>query len=197
METLPSNLRHGLRLLHRDWTVTLVSLVALGTSIGALATVFTAVDAVLIRPLPYPQPGRIVVLRQRFEGNGAVSSTSISAPEFTDYRVQNRTFDAIAAYTPAEVNFTGSGDPQRLHAVAVTPGFFRVLGAAPVAGRTFLEEEGQPGRNNSVVLWYGLWRRQFAGERSAVGKTILLNGRARSIAGVMPAHVTFPGDPHL
>src|SRR5215471_5299573 len=119
METLRSNLRHSFRLLHRDWTVTLASVAALGTSIGALATVFSAVDAVLIRPPPYPQPTRIVVLRQRFEGAGAVGSTFISAPEFADYRAQNRTLDAIGIYTPTEINFTGSGDPQRLHAVAV------------------------------------------------------------------------------
>lgn len=191
------NLQYGLRLLHRDRTVTIVSVIALAVSIGAMTTIFSAVDTVLLRALPYPKPHAIVILQQRFEGGGSVHPTSISAPEFADYRAQNRTFAQVAAYAPADVSLTGTSEPERVHAAVVTPDFFRIFAVRPLYGRIFLDEEGQPGRNNSVVLSHSLWQRRFGGERSVIGRTIVLNGRARTVVGVMPASMTFPSDTEL
>ncbi|HEY1341589.1 MAG TPA: ABC transporter permease [Bryobacteraceae bacterium] len=194
METLWASLRYGVRLLYRDRTVTLIAVVALGVSIGSISAMFSAVDAVLLRPLPYPNAARAVVLLQRFENGGSVRPTAISAPEFADYRDRNRTLERIAAWAPADASLTGIGDPERVHAAVVTPDFFRVFGVQPVEGRWFVDEEGQPGRNNSIVLAYGLWQRRFGGNRSAIGSTVSLNGRARKVVGVMPASMNFPGE---
>jgi putative ABC transport system permease protein len=191
IDGLLGDIRYGVRALAQRPGFTAVALLALALGIGANSAIFSVVNAVLLRPLPYKDPDRIVMLWQRFEGASAGRS-QVSPPEFVDYQSQSESFEQLAAYLTADVNLTGGGEPERMSALVVSPGLHILLGAQPILGRTFLPEEAQPGRNLVALVSHGLWQRRFGGDPNLVGEAITINGRNRTVVGIMAPGFRFP-----
>ena len=200
VETTLQDLRYGMRALRKSPAYSLVAVATLAIGIGAGTTVFSVVGAVLLRPLPFAAPGRLVRI---YETNPLRRWTAnIASPaNYWDWREQNKSFTDIAAYEQfnstgsggSDVFLTGFGDPQGLKSLGVSGNLFQVLGAAPLLGRTFVEEEQWDGRARVAVLSYGLWQSAFGGDPAIVGRTITLSGRAFDVVGVMPRTFFFPG----
>jgi putative ABC transport system permease protein len=164
---------------------TAVAVLALALGIGANTAIFTIVNAVLLEPLPFRDPSRLVVLWEttaRRPGRPNV----LGPANFARWQERATAFETMAPFYDYRVNLTGSGEPEELVAQDVTVDFFPTLGVAPLAGRTFAADEGPEGRNALAVLSYGLWQRRFAGDRAVVGSTIQLSGRPITVIGVMP-----------
>ena len=192
METLLRDVRYGIRSLVKRPGFTVIALIALALGIGANTAIFSLVNAVLLRPLPFAEPDRLVWMWGNIRNGG--NSASVSPPDFLDYRNENKTFEEFAAsFTmPLAVNLTGSGEPERLSGAGITGNYFQALGAKPLLGRTFGLENEKPGNDQVVVLSYALWQKRFGGDPGIVGKTIALDGKAREVIGVMPQHFNFP-----
>lgn len=191
MERLYRNLRYGLRMMQRSPGFTIVAVLTLTLGIGATTAIFSIVDAVLLRPLPFPHANRIVqVLRHYDEGDEA----AISAPLYLEWRKRNHVFDHLAAYPilPSGMNLSGSGEPQHVQGLGVTNEVFPIMGIEPLLGRTFSPEEDQLGGANVVVISYGLWKNYFGGDPGILSRHIQLNGSAYSVVGVMPSGFEFP-----
>jgi putative ABC transport system permease protein len=197
MDTLFRDIRYGFRSLLKRPGFTVIALIALALGIGANTAIFSLVNAVLLRPLPFAEPDRLVWAW----GNVRTGSNraSVSPPDFLDYRQQNTTFEEFAASfsMPVPLNLTGSGEPERLTAAAVTGNYFQALGVHPFLGRTFLLENEKPGSDQVAVLSYGLWQKRFGGDRSIVNRTIVLDGRTCLVTGVMPQDFNFPQSAEL
>ena len=178
-----------MRVLTRDRSFSLLVILMLGVGIAANATSFSVLDAVLLRPLPFAQPERLVqVIERTPEGN----DFSTSEPNFLDLRARTRTLQSLGAHRSQALDLTGSGEPQRLAGAAVSASFFRVLGVAPQLGRTFNDTEDVPGGARVVVLSDALWRQHFGGQRTILEQSIALNGTPHTVVGVMPVGFTFP-----
>ncbi len=184
-ESFWSDLHYGLRTLRKNPGFATVAILTLALGIGANTAMFSAVNSVLLRPLPFTQPDRLV---QLWETESAVPQAPFAAPDFVDWRAQNQTFDDMTIYTwPQSLNLSGAGEPEHISGVLTQANFFSVLGSAPMMGRTFASGEDQAGHNHVVVLSYGLWQRRFGGTRDALGKEIELGGEKYQIVGIMPA----------
>ncbi len=193
MGSLLQDLRYGLRMLAKNPGFTVVAVITLALGIGANTAIFSVVNGVLFRPLPYPDPGRLVMVWMRFTDIGLPNDRNwVSAPEFRDLKEYNRSFSDLAAIGGDVFNLGVRGTPERIQGADVSPSLFSVLGVQANVGRTFLPEEAQPGRNHVVVLSDGLWKRAFGGDPSVVGRTISINGAATLVAGVMPPGFDFP-----
>jgi putative ABC transport system permease protein len=161
----------------------------LAVSIGANTTIFSIANSILVRPLPYPDPGRIDWISERSSpGNEEIGA----APDYYRLRDQNRVFEDIAAFNPITVNMTGVDRPEQLAAAGVSPSFFRVMGMRPALGRWLAPEEAGPKAPLVVVLSYAFWHSRMGGDPGVIGKTIALNRRARTVVGVMPQGFDFP-----
>ncbi len=183
MGTLWQDIRYGLRVLARGPGFTLVVVVILALGIGANTAVFSVVNAVLLRPLPYREPDRLVTLfQQKKEG----VETNIRAKNFAYWREHNEVFEQIAAWAGRRAYLTGLDQPRHMRAEEVSPCLFELLGAQPLLGRTFLPEEEKLGHHRVVVLSYGFWRDQWGGDPGVIGKTLVLDGEQHTIIGVMP-----------
>ncbi|MCA1651795.1 MAG: ABC transporter permease, partial [Acidobacteria bacterium] len=170
-----------------------VATLTLALGIGANAAIFTVVNAVLLRPLPYPQPDRLMMLwtynpRQGFDKDVG------TYPNFEDWRRASTSFERMSAYSGASVTLTGSGDPTQIRGGRVTPDFFDTLGVAPARGRAFAAANGQAGGEQVVILAHGLWTRRFGANPSVIGRTIMLNGVSHEVLGVMPERFAYPED---
>jgi putative ABC transport system permease protein len=190
METLLRDIRYGSRNLIKRPGFTIVALIALALGIGANTAIFSLVNGVLLRPLPFAEPDRLVWMWGNIRNGG--NRASVSPPDFLDYRNENKTFEEFAGFFPAVLNLTGSGEPERLSGAGITGNYFQALGAKPLLGRTFVLENEKPGNDQVVVLSYALWQKRFGGDPAIVGKTIALDGKAREVIGVMPQHFNFP-----
>jgi predicted permease len=192
METILQDLRYGARMLAKNPGFTLTALVTLALGIGANTAIFSVVDAVLLRPLPFiKEPDRLVMIHEtKFP---ELHDAAVTPGNFLDWKRQNTVFERLIAYTYTSFNLVGTGDPEQLSGMKVTDGFFATLGAQPLLGRDFLPEEDQPGRNNVVILSYGLWKRRFAGDSKILNQTITLSGESYTVIGVMPASIQFGG----
>lgn len=191
METLLKDIRYGIRSLAKRPGFTATAIITLALGIGANAAIFSVVNAVLLRPLPYPDPDQLVTVWGRLPTHG-LDKLNVSPPEFADYRSRNQTFSSVAAYASLGRNLTGVGEPERIDVTFVTDGFFSVLGRPPLSGRTFLNEEDQPGHNQVAILSYSLWQRRFSGDKNIVGQTVVLDGVSHNVVGVMPPDFQFP-----
>ena len=191
MENLFQDLRYGFRVLLRKPGFTVIAVIALSLGIGANTAIFSAVNAILLRPLPYDDPERLVWI---WEHNltSDIKQEPISFPNFSDYREQNQVFEDVAAFTRWRPVLTTGGEPERILAEQVSASLFSVLRVEAAAGRTFLPEEDRPGTNNVVILSYGLWERRFGSDNEVVGKTITLNGNPHTVVGVMPNDFRHP-----
>jgi putative ABC transport system permease protein len=192
MTALVSEIRYARRSLARSpgWTLAAVATLALG--IGANTAIFSVVDAVLLRPLPYRNPDRLVAIWSGLNRPG-LEKIMVSAPELHDLRAGTHVFKAIAAYDEEGVNLTGNGEPERLSGAYVSPGIFSVLGARAELGRVLVPRESRPGRSSVVVLSHALWRRRFGGDPGLLDKHILLDGQPVTPVGVMPKGFRIPG----
>lgn len=189
METLWQDLKYGARMLARNPGFTVVAVLTLALGIGANTAIFSVVNAVLLRPLPFPQPERLVSIWTATD-----TPCSMSAPEYFDFGERQKSFDDFGVFHDGRfgVNLTGTGEPVHVSAHAVTAEVFAALGVEPVLGRTFAEDEDQRGRNRVVILEHGLWLRQFGGNPSIVGRSIALNDINHTVVGVMPAGFELP-----
>ncbi len=188
MDTFLNDLRYALRKLLRTPGFTIVAVLTLGLGIGANSAIFSLVDAVLLRPLPYPAPERLMRLDALVHGHPA----PFSGPNFLDFRAQNRVFTDMAAWDPETTTLTGAGEPERLQATDVSAGFFGILGVQPALGRTFRPGDNEPGHTAVVVLSDGLWRQRFGADPGILGRAISLDGAPAQVVGVMPAGFAFP-----
>jgi len=190
METLLRDIRYGVRSLLKRPGFTAIALVALALGIGANTAIFSLVNAVLLRPLPFAEPDRLVWVWGNIKNGG--NRASVSPLDFLDYRQQNHTFEEFAASLQLRLNHTGDGEPERLEANGVTGNYFQALGAKPAFGRTFLLENEKPGNDQVAVLSYSFWQKRFAGDPAIINKTITLDGRSFAVLGVMPADFSMP-----
>ena len=189
---ITGDLRFAVRTLRKHPGFTAVVLATLALGIGANAAIFSVVDAVVLRPLPYRDADRLVVIWGNLHRPG-VEEIPGSAGEYLDYRDGNHTFDAIAAYDTQGFNLTG-GEPERVDAAIVTTTLFPLLGVAAEAGRTFAADEEQPGHADVAVISHRLWQRRFNGDRGIIGRLVPIDGRATTIVGVMPSGFQFPAE---
>ena len=191
MEVLTKDIRYAVRGLLKRPGFTAIVVITLALGVGTNTAIFSVVNAVLLRPLPYPNPDQIVMIWRRLE-TLSLHKLPASPEEFVDYRDRNHSFSAIAAYAIVGRDLTGAGDAERIDSAKVTAQFFSVLGTHPLRGRTFLIEEDQPGRDQVVILSYDLWQRRFAGDGNIVGQNLVLDGVSHTVVGVMPADCQFP-----
>jgi len=182
IDGLWQDLRYGVRMLFKHRGFTIIALVTLALGIGATTAIFSVVDAVVLRPLPFKDPERVVRMWGTFsQGNQA----STSPPDFLDYRAQNSTFEEFAAMMFISYNLTGESEPERVTALNVTTNFFKAIGITPVHGRDFTAEEEKPGQRVAIIS-EGLWRRRLGGELPVIGKTLTLDGATYTVVGVAP-----------
>jgi predicted permease len=182
------HLRLALRRLLRSPGFAAVAVLTLALGIGTNTAIFSVVDAALLRPLPYPDAGRILRLYESHPRGDWV----MSPPNFVDLRDRSRAFTAMGAWTGTSYALTGQGPAEEVQAAAVTPAFFGAMGVGPALGRTFTKEEGEPGTGDEVVLSHGLWQERFGGRADILGRTVRLDGRDREVVGVMPRGFAFP-----
>ncbi|MDT7806515.1 MAG: hypothetical protein QOJ70_328 [Acidobacteriota bacterium] len=188
MGTLWKDVRFAARMLWKNRAVTAVAVIALALGVGANTAVFSVVNAVLLKPLPYKDPGRLVRMSEDSE---RMPLMSVSYPNFLDWRAQQTVFERMAAMQPASYNLSGEGEAERLQGRNVSPEFFSVLGVEPALGRTFTEEENAPGRGRVAIISHGLWQRRFGGDRNIIGRALTLNGEPYTVVGVTPPNFLY------
>ncbi|MGD0300476.1 MAG: ABC transporter permease [Bryobacteraceae bacterium] len=193
MGSLISDLRHSIRLLIKTPGFTVIAIAALALGIGANTAIFSVVNTVLLQPLPYPEPDRIMRIQRVYKSGDISPSTSI--PKFMTWKNANQTFDSMAIYDFAGPGMNlGSGDrPQQVKGIHVSEGYFRVFGVTPAQGRTFTPQEDQPGGPRAVVVSYALWQNRFGSDPALVGKPIILGGDPYTVVGILPS--SFRPDP--
>jgi len=192
MRTLLQDLRYGLRILGKSPGFTVIAVLTLTLGIGATAAIFSVVDAVLLRSLPYRQPERLVSVFEDLSALGFPRNTP-AAGNYAEWKKQTQIFEDVAAMTEGDYNLTGrEGEPDKLGGVAATQNLFYILGAKPILGRVFAPEEDRPGAEHVALISYRLWKRRFGGDPKLVGETILLNSQKYSVLGVMPPGFSFP-----
>jgi putative ABC transport system permease protein len=184
METLIKDIRYGVRSLLARPGFTTLAVLTLALGIGACTAIFSVVDGVLLRPLPYPDAERIVQLR---EINTRGVQIAFAEPNFRDVRARSRTLEAVAQYNGELTTVTGGSEPIRALTFAVSGDFFHVLGTRPLVGRTFLSQENRPGGAPVAVVSYGFWQRLLGGKSDLSGTTLRLMDRNVTVVGVMPA----------
>jgi putative ABC transport system permease protein len=183
MDTLLQDVRFAIRMLAKKPVFTAIAIITLALGVGANTAIFTVVNAVLLEPLPYVEPDRLVWVSHE---------DTFTPADFLDYREQSQTFERMAAFTGWGVNLLGEGEPERVSGSLVSPGFFSVLGVPALIGQTFSPEQEQDASARFVVLSYGLWERRFVGDASVVGSAITLNGESFMVVGVMPRDFRHP-----
>jgi len=191
---LLQDLRYALRMLAKQPAFTLIVILTFALGIGANTAVFSVVNAVVLRPLPFHQPEQLVALSlydTRTGPEGISDQSTVSYPDFVDWRAQNHVFDGLAVYTNQSLTLTDGKEATHLQAEVVSANLFAVVGIQPILGRTFSPNEDEPG-NRVVILSHGLWQRRFGGDPAIVGKSVRLNGEQFQVIGVMPAGFVFP-----
>ena len=191
VETFWQDLKFGARTLRRNPGFAAIAVLTLALGIGANAAIFSVVNAVLLRPLPWGEPDRAVMIWSKWT---AFDKTWVATGEVVDYRRRSRTLQEVATWSDGQVNLTGDGDPERLSAASVSANTFSTLGAIPMIGRTFTAQEDLPQGPRLVVLSYGLWNRRYSRDASIVGRSVLINGNSYEVVGIMPPGFLLPTD---
>jgi putative ABC transport system permease protein len=191
METFIHDIRFGIRMLAKKPMFSIIAVITLALGIGANTAIFSVVNGVLLRPLPFKEPDRLMMIRETKLPQ--FPEFSVAPGNFLDWKKQNTVFERLVAYKGSSLNLIGTGDPERLIGLKVTEGFFAMLGAQPQLGRDFLVEEDQPGRNNVVVISHGVWQRRFGGDPKILNQAITLSGQSYTVIGVMPKTFRFGG----
>jgi putative ABC transport system permease protein len=193
MHNIWQDLKYGFRVLRKNPGFAAGAIVVLALGIGANTAIFSVVNAVLLRPLPYRDPGRIAMIyhvppQKSFPG---AKIFAVSPANYLDWQAQSSVFDAMSTFHPTTMTVTGKDQPEAASGMVVSSGFFQVLGTTPIMGRTFTPEEDTDGHGNVVVLSYPFWQSHFGADPKVIGKSLTFNGQPYSIIGVMPAHFQF------
>jgi predicted permease len=194
MDELWQDLRLGVRLVVKNFGFTILVVITLALGIGGSTAIFSVVNAVLLRPLPYEDPDRLVMLSERSE---RLEQMSVSLPDYYDWRERNTVFQEIAVYRRQSFNLTGVGEAERIDGAAVSASLFPTLGVSMIAGRPILSQDDQPGANPVAVISYGLWQRSFGSDQSLVGNTLSLNGMSFTVVGIARPDFKFPRSAEL
>jgi len=195
LEDLVQDIRYGARMLRKNPGFTVVAVLTLALGIGANSAIFSVVNSVLLRPLPFQDPERLVDLR---ETEVAPGDYPLSGPDYLDWQAQNHTLEAVSLYSWRQImSASGAGEPEPAGVVPTQANFFDVIGVRPLLGRGFAPGEDAAGKNHVAVLSYGFWQRRFGGNPQAVGKAVELNDEAYTVVGVMPRWFNFPSAPDL
>src|ERR1700681_262502 len=193
MDSLWRDLRYAVRTLWRSPGFSSVALLALVLGIGANTAIFSVVNAVLLRPMPFPDAGRLVMV---WETSPRTSKTNVAHPQnFADWQKRSRSFEKMAAYVPFQqtMSLTGDGAPEEVPGNFATRDFFSILGVRPIRGRDFLLEEDVSGdKNNVALISEGLWRSRYGADPSILGKKLIVRGTPTMVVGVLPARFRFP-----
>jgi putative ABC transport system permease protein len=189
------DVRYGARMLLKKPGFTVIAVLTLALGIGANTAIFSVINSVILRPLPFTQPEELVVLRNLDQKESGLSFP-VTWPDFVDWRSQQSSFETLAAFSERDLTLIGAGEPVRLHGAMVTSEVFPMLGQTPHLGRAFTADEERPG-THSVILGYGLWRRRFNSDPNVIGQTVNIKERSYAIVGVMPSGFSFPvgGEP--
>ena len=191
MRSLFQDVRYGWRMLLKKPGFTIVAALALALGIGANSAIFSVINATLLKPLPLNDLDRIVTLWERVPSQG-VERNEASVANYLDWRGQSNSFENLAIYTWWSANLGGIEPPERVRGFQVSPNLLDTVGIKVASGRNFRPDEDQPGKDNVVILTQGLWQRSFGGDPNVVGRTVNVNGVARTIIGVMPPEVIYP-----
>jgi len=186
METFFQDIRYGVRMLRKSPMVTLVAVVSLALGISANTVIFSVVNAILLKSLPYHEPERIVLVWGNTPAEGK-DRNQVSATDVDDWRQQNSVFEEVTTYGGWSATLLGTAEPEIIYGTQVGDGYFSMMKAAPLLGRAFLPEEQEDGKDQVIVLSYGLWQRSFGGDPAIIGQKINLSGRPHTVVGVMPA----------
>ena len=189
MRGLMQDLRYAARFLVRAPETALIAVFTLALGIGATTAVWSLLDRVLLAPLPYPDPDRVVRIYEVLDG--AEPIPIMSAPNFLAYRSENTTFQSLAAFQNRQFDYRDGDQPETLTAAFVTAGYFNVLGFEPILGRVFSEDE-ERGNDRVVIVSHDVWRRHLGADPEIVGRLITLNDRGYTVVGVMPAELEHP-----
>ena len=189
MNTIFQDLRYGTRMLLKTPAITFIVVLALALGIGANTAIFSVLNAVVLRPLPYDKPDELLFLNER---SAVLDEMSISYPNFTDWRNQNHVFEKIGVYNRNSYNLTGNGEAERILTAQCSADLFSALRASALVGRVFTNDEDKPGASPVVVLSYALWQRRFGGQNSILNQPITLNGKSYTVIGVMPPDYAYP-----
>jgi putative ABC transport system permease protein len=192
MRTFLQDLRYGARMLLKNPGFTLIAVITLALGIGANTAIFSVVNAVLLRPLPFRESERVVMVWNKYVAAAGGDYTPLAVADLLDWRAQNRSFESVGAFQHVSFNYTGGEVPERVRGVSVTANFFAVLGAQAVLGRTFHLEEDRPGASPVAIISDAFWRKYFAADREVLGRAIKLDGTSFTIIGVMPPALNFP-----
>lgn len=190
MDSYKDLLKQVLRRLGRSPMFTIVTLITLAAGIGANTAVFSVIEGVLLKPLPYPNPDQLVGVWHKAPGLN-IPLLNMAPSNYFIYREQSRTFQDVGIYQGDSVSVTGTGEPEQVRALDVTDGVLPILGVPPMLGRWFNRADDKPGAPDTVVLTYAYWRRKFGGDRSVIGRNLMLDGKPRQIIGVMPQRFQF------
>jgi len=191
MDSILKDVRYGIRVLFKNPGFTAITVIALALGIGTTSAVFSIANALLLNPFPFENLDRLVMVREIMPNQG-LKAVAVSPGDFADWQKQNDVFQGIAGYRIRDISVTGAGGPELVRGSFVSSDFFSILNAVPIRGRAFLPDEDQPGREQVVMIGYGLWQRRFAADPRIVGRTITLNDRAFSIVGVLSPQFDFP-----
>jgi len=184
METLWQDLAYSIRTLFKDRGFAVVAVLSLAIGIGANSAIFSVINALLLRPLPYQDADRLAILWQRSPGLN-VAQDWFSPGQYVDVKTQNQVFEQVAVTIGASFNLTGQGGPEHVDGARVSSSLFPLLGAKAILGRVLLPQEDEPGKATTVILSYGFWQRRFGGDPGVIGKTLILSGNGFEIVGVM------------
>jgi putative ABC transport system permease protein len=185
------DIRYALRNLLRRPTFTLIAVVTLALGIGANTAIFSAVNALLLKPLPFPELDRVVAIWDKMPSRGVLHN-EVTVANYLDWQAQTQSFEQLALYRWWSANLTGIDPPERIQGFLVTANFLDVTGIKPILGRTFSPEENQPGKDQVAVITHSLWQRRFGGDPNILDKTITINSIVRRVIGVMPERFNFP-----
>ena len=185
MNTLIQDIRMAWRLLLKNPSISAVLILTLGLGIGANTAIFSVINAVLLRPLPFPDPERLVTIRLDLEPRD-IHNTFCAYPDISDWRQQSRSFDSMSAYSPGSVNLATRGEPERVTRWKVNASFFPMFGVKMALGRSFLPEEDQPGASPVAILSDSLWQRNFGADKSVLGREVIIDGELHTVVGILP-----------
>src|SRR6202163_4094222 len=191
MDTIRQDVRYALRMLWKHRFATFVCASALALGMGANTAIFSMAEAFLLHPVPLDEVNRIVAVVDSKPGQN-IEKTSVATATYLEWQEQTRSFDRLGAYSWDGVNLTGDGTPQKIQDFLVTANFFSTLGVQPRLGRDFLPEEGEPGKNQELILSYGLWERRYAADPKILGKVVKVDGKPFTIVGVMGKGFDYP-----
>jgi len=193
MDTLLKDIRYGIRGLLKRPSISIIAILTLAIGIGANSAIFSLINALLLKPLPFPELERVVAIWDTMKSRGVVHN-EVTMANYLDWRAQTQSFEHLALYRWWSTNLSGVEPPERIQGFQVTANFFDALGMKPIIGRNFTEEENQPGKDAVAIITYSLWQRRFGGDPNILNKTLKLNSITRTVIGVMPERFNFPKD---